>query len=155
MKTVSSAPSSSNIRIDSEHIRHTDLVRRAIRSLITLFYTYVVQHPEWRVSSTQSTGSCHYKTPKEKTLIGRRTEAHTRPERHLEPFGLGRTRICFFHRRPYFVAMYISQACCGFRRTHFGVRTNWWKKFGTTELCLKCIIRVQKCSKNLAANSDF
>jgi hypothetical protein len=32
MKTVSSAPSSSNTRIDSEHIRHTDLVRREIRS---------------------------------------------------------------------------------------------------------------------------
>ena len=32
MKTLSSAPFSSNIRIDSEHIRHADLVRREIRS---------------------------------------------------------------------------------------------------------------------------
>jgi len=35
---------------------------------ITLFYTYVLQHPEWRVSSTLTIGPCHYETPKEKTL---------------------------------------------------------------------------------------
>jgi hypothetical protein len=62
---------------------------------ITLFYTYVVQNPEWRVISNHTTGSCRYKTPKEKTLISTGTEAHTRSERHLEPFGLGRKRIFF------------------------------------------------------------
>lgn len=158
LKTVSSAPSSSNIRIGSEHIRHTDLVRREIRSALHSFLYICGTTPRMEGQFHPYHGFLPLQDTDGENINRQRNRGTCKtwavfgtiwPRKYKNPFPLRASLLCGN------VPNITLQACCGFRRTHFRLGTNWWKKLGTTELCLACNIRVHKCSKNLAANSDF